>query len=296
MKLYLRILGYLRPHAGLFVTSIVAMTIFAALDAFSFTLLIPFLNVLFGANSLALSGRGGMFGSGSSTMGRLLEWAVGDLVSAGSAMGALRNVVLVIFGVFVVKNVALYVQNYTTSMTEGRVTRDIRNQIYGHLLRLGFPFFQRTRTGQIISRVTSDVDQMRMLVTNNLSKALSNSIQTVFFLGMLLLISWKLTLVAAISLPPMLGLWGRFRKRLRTGVLSVLDAVGEVSSNIQETVSGIRVVKASGAEEWELERFHGLTRRHYRAMVRNERWRQFFGPATEMITASSVLALLWFGS
>ena len=291
MKLYLRILRYLRPHAGLFGITVAAMTVYAALDAFSFTLLIPFLSVLFDTGAAS----GGLFGD-SSPIGRLLEWAVGDLVEAGSEMAALRNVVLVIFVVFLVKNAALYVQNYTTSMTEGRVTRDIRNQIYGHLLHLGFPFFQRTRAGQIITRVTGDVDQMRTLVTNNLSKALSNVLQTVFLLGALLMTSWKLTLVAAIALPPMLGLWGRFRKRLRAGVLTVLDAGGEVSSHLQETVAGIRVVKASGAERWELERFQALTQRHFKALVRNERWRQFFSPATEMITATAVLALLWYGS
>ncbi|MDQ3555689.1 MAG: ABC transporter ATP-binding protein/permease [Gemmatimonadota bacterium] len=294
MTLYLRILRYLRPHVRLFLLSIAAMTVYAALDAFSFTLLIPFLNILFGGASAA-GGGAEIFGGGSA-IGRLLEWTVGDVVRAGSEMGALRNVVVVIFGVFLIKNVALYVQNYTVSITEGRVTRDIRDDIYRHLLHLGFPFFQRTRTGQVISRVTGDVDQMRMLVTNNLAKALSNTIQALFLLAMLLLASWKLTLVAVVFLPPMLGLWGRFRKRLRTGVLGVLDAVGEVASHIQETVSGIRLVKASGAEEWEQRRFQALTRGHYRALVRNERWRQFFAPATEMITATAVLALLWYGS
>src|SRR5690606_22687089 len=126
------------------------------------------------------------------------------------------------------------------------------------------------------SRVTSDVDLMRSLVTDNLSKALSNSLQAVFYLTALLLLSWKLTLVTVLFLPPMIGLWARFRTRLRRGGLRVLGAVGEVASQIQETVSGIRVVKASGAEAWESERFRGLTRGHYKALIRNERWRQFF--------------------
>ncbi|MBW3628785.1 MAG: ABC transporter ATP-binding protein/permease [Gemmatimonadetes bacterium] len=293
MRLYLRILGYLRPHAGLFAVTVLAMTVYAALDAFSFTLLIPFLDVLFSGAGPSTTGG---FIAGGSAMGRLLGWAVGDLMQAGSEMAALRRVILVIFAVFLVKNLALYVQNYTTSMTEGRVTRDIRDEIYGHLLRLGFPFFQHTRTGQITTRVTSDVDQLRALVVNALSKVLSNLLQTLFLLVALLMISWKLTLVAALALPPMLGLWSRFRKRLRKGVLTVLDAVGEVSSHLQETVAGIRVVKASGAEQWEHERFKTLTRRHYKALVRNDRWRMFFGPATEMITATAVLALLWYGS
>jgi ATP-binding cassette, subfamily B, bacterial MsbA len=291
MKLYFRILRYLRPHAGLYALSIAAMTLFAALDAFSFAMLLPFLHVLFYGEQ-----GGGEMMAGDNLLGRLLNRVIGEGILQAEPMDALRGVVLTLFFIFLAKNVALYVQQYTVQMVQGRVTRDLRNQIYEHLLRLGFPFFQRTRTGQIITRVTADVDLMRSLVTENLSKAISSLLQAAFYLSFLLMISWRLTLVTVLFLPPMLGLWARFRKRLRTGVLKVLDAVGELSSHLQETVSGIRVVKASTAEEWENRRFQALTRGHYKALIRNERWRQFFAPATEMITAVAVLALLWFGS
>jgi len=291
MKTYLRILGYLRPQSGLFVVSIVAMTLHAALDAFSFTLLIPFLNVLF-------TGAGGadLLGDGTGPVHRLLDWLLGGLIDPERPMVALRNVVLVMFVVFLVKNLAAYVQQLTVSIIEGRVTRDIRNQIYRHVLGLGLPFFQRMRSGQVISRITVDVDQLRTLVTANLAKALSSVIQVSVFLVVLVSLSWQLTLMALLFLPPMLGLWARFRKRLYLGIHKVLDAVGDLSSQIQESVGGIRLVKASGAEEWEDSRFREVTARHYAAWVRNERWRQFFPPATEMITALAVLGLLWFGS
>ncbi|MDB4950040.1 MAG: transporter transrane region [Gemmatimonadetes bacterium] len=297
MSLYARILRYLRPHAGIFGVSVAGMVVYAALDTFSFTLLIPFLYVLFGMQGGAA---GGAFGAGGPTGGgamhRLLDWAVGDLVTGAPPMAALRNVVLLLFAVFMVKNVALYVEQYTISMTEGLVMRDMRRQIYARLLQLGFPFFQRTRTGQIISRVTVDIEQMRSLVTRNLAQFASNLLQAVFFFAAMLLISWKMTLVAVLCVPLMLVLWQGFRHRLRRGVLKALNAGGEVSSHLQETVSGIRLVKASGAEAWENRRFAALTQGQYKAQLRNDRWRQFFGPATEMITASAILGLLWYGS
>ena len=292
--MYLRILQYLRPHAGLFAFSILAMVVFSSLDAFSFTLLIPFLDVLFRAGSEAAA-NGGLL-DGNSPLHGMLRSVVGDLVIDAPPMVALRNVVLVLFVVFLLKNIAGYLYSYTSLVVEARITRDIRDHIFAHLLRLGFPFFQRTRSGQIIARVTSDVDQMRSLVTSNLSKALAAACQSAFYLAGLLLLSWKLALVAMISLPPMLLLWGRFRKRLRAGVLRLLDARGDLSSHLQETVGGIRLVKVSGAEAWENERFQELTRLHYKATVRNDRWRQFFPPATEMIIAISVLGILWYGS
>jgi ABC-type multidrug transport system fused ATPase/permease subunit len=165
MTQYFRILGYLRPHAGLFAISI-AMTLFAALDAFSFAMLIPFLHVLFYGDQ---GGSAGVHGGGQPAR-PAAGWAIGDRVASRPPDGCAAQRGADLFFIFLAKNVALYVQQYTVQMVQGRVTRDLRNQIYGHLLRLGFPFFQRTRTGQIITRVTMDVDLMRSLVTENLSR------------------------------------------------------------------------------------------------------------------------------
>ncbi|HEX6042557.1 ABC transporter ATP-binding protein [Longimicrobium sp.] len=295
MNTYVRILRYVRPHAGLFGLAIGTMALWAALDAFSYTLLIPFLRVLFGQGD-ALSGLDTFLSPDAGPVVRFLRGAVGWAIAGRDPMDALRNVVLFLFVIYAVKNVAYYVSQVAISVVEGRVTRDMRNDIYSHLLRLGFPFFQRTRAGQIISRVTNDVEQMRSLVTSNLAKLLWESFQAVFALVIMIGLSWKLTVVAALFMPPMLGLWARLRKRLRRAVLRVLDAVGETASHIQETVSGVRLVKASGAEAWEEARFQKLTRGQYKAHVKNERWRKFFTPATEMITAVSILAMLWYGS
>ena len=294
MNLYRRVLRYLRPHSGLLAIAIVAMTLHAALDAFSLTLLAPFLKVLFSGGGAADAGA--LFGGG--VAGQVVEWVMGLALGDGTRtpMQALFAVVGVIFVALLLKNVALYVQSYTSMLVEGLVTRDLRNDIYTHLLHLGFPFFQRTRAGQIISRVTGDVDQMRSLVTANLIRAVSSLVQSLVLIGVLVALSWRLTLVALLAIPPMILLWARFRKRLRRGVLKVLDAVGEVAAQIQETVSGIRLVKASGAEAWEERRFRTVTQRHFKALSRNERWRKFFSPATEVVTAASILVLVIYGS
>jgi ATP-binding cassette, subfamily B, bacterial MsbA len=293
VKLFLRILSYLRPHRGVFFVSVVAMTVFAALDAFSFTLLIPFLDVLFTAGQ---DGAAATRFTGDGTIHRLLDRVMGGLLADRAPMHALRNVVLVMFVVFLLKNIAAYVKGYTTAIVQNRVARDLRDQIYSHILRLGFPFFQRTRAGQVISRATMDVDGVRQVVTDNLAQAVSSILQVSFYLIALLIISWRLTLVALVVLPPIVFLWRKFRKYLLAAVHRVLNSVGELSSHIQETLGGIRLVKTSGAEEWEVRRFQNLTQIHYKAVIRNDRWRLFFPPATEMVTATALLAILWYGS
>ena len=293
LRLYARILRYLKPYRGLFVVSVIAMGVFSTLDAFSMALLIPFLEVLFRdpgqAGTTLFEGKEGVVWD-------WLQEAVGGLIPVDAPMVGLRNVLLILFMVFLLKNLALYLQLYTVVVIEQRVTKDLRDEIYDHLMGMDLGYFQRTKSGQIISRVTNDVDQLRTLVTRNLATGLSNLIQAVVFLVLLLLISWPLTLATMIALPLMMGLWNRFRQRIWKGVLKVWDAVGEVSSQVQESIGGVRLVKATGSEAYESKRFRELTRRQYKATVRNERWRQFFPPANEMIIASALLVVLWFGS
>ncbi|NIP80777.1 MAG: hypothetical protein GWM90_16805, partial [Gemmatimonadetes bacterium] len=244
MRRYVRILRYLGPYRGLFVLSVVAMAVFSALDAFSMALLIPFLEVLFRDPGEAGSA---LFAGKEGAIWDWLEAAIGGLIPPDAPMVGLRNVLLILFAVFLLKNLALYVQLYTVVVIEQRVTKDLRDQIYEHLMQMDLGFFQRTKSGQIISRVTNDVDQLRTLVTRNLATGLSNVIQTVVFLVLLLLLSWPLTLATLVALPLMMGLWNRFRQRIWKGVLKVWDAVGEVSSHIQESIGGVRLVKATGS-------------------------------------------------
>ena len=293
MRRYARILRYLKPYRGLFALSVAAMGLFSVLDVFSMAMLIPFLDMLFRDPAEAGSA---LFADKEGRIYDLLNDVIGSFVPPGAPMEGLRNVLLILFAAFVLKNLALYVQLYVVVVIEQRVTKDLRDQIYSHLMEMDLGFFQRTKAGQIISRVTNDVDQIRTLVTRNLAQGLSNVIQALVFLVALLLISWPLTLATLIALPLMMGLWQRFRKRIWAGVLKVWDAVGEVSSHIQESIGGVRLVKATGSEKYEEERFRKLTRRQYKATIRNERWRQFFPPANEMIIAAALLVVLWYGS
>src|SRR5690606_24032351 len=179
---------------------------------------------------------------------------------------------------------------------EQAVTRDMRNQVYSHLVDLDLSFFGRTRAGQIISRLTGDVDQLRMLVTRNISKFISSVFQVLASLGALLMLSVELTLVSLVVLPAMFGLWSRLIRRLRRGDRTALNLAGEVASHLQETVSGIRLVKGSAAEEFERQRFRRLTENLFRSVVKNEMYRALASPLTEMLGAIGTVLLLWYGS
>lgn len=287
MSTYGRILGYLRPHAWLFLAGALATALFAGLDAFSYVLLIPFLETVFGSGG----------GSGGSSIGRALDATVGRFVDLdGDPQAAVGGIILFILVVIALKNVVDVARSYLVARVEQGVTRDLRDRVYEHLLDLDLAFFARTRTGQIVSRLTHDVEQLRTLVTKELAKVLSSVLEFGAALFWMLLISGRLTLAAFIVVPLTMVVWGPLVRRLRRRDRRVLHLAGEVSSHIEETVSGIRLVKSASAESLEQARFQGLTRAYFDAFLRTVKLRSLAAPITELLVAVGTAILLWYGA
>jgi subfamily B ATP-binding cassette protein MsbA len=295
VSLYLRILSYLRPYLGSFALAVFATSIFAALDAFSLALLIPFLRTLFSdaadpAAAPAPAADGGL-------LDRLLDGSIGRFVDLSAPREeAIQGIVVFVLAVFALKNLFDFLRIYLVAWIEQSVTRDLRNDVYDHLLDLDLVFFGRTRVGQIVSRLTHDVEQLRTLVTKELAKVLSSVFELAAALAVMLMISWRLTLASVVVLPAVFALWGPLLRRVRRGDRKVLDLAGDVNSHLQETLSGIRVVKASSAETHERTRFHRLTFAYFKNFVRTERFRALANPVTEMAAAVGTVLILWYGA
>ena len=294
VTLYLRILSYLRPYAGVFALAVIATSIFAALDAFSLALLIPFLRTLF---SDAQPGSAEPSPAGGALLDRLLEATLGRLVDLGGPRDeAIQGIIFFILAVFVLKNLFDFARIYLVAWIEQSVTRDMRDAVYDHLVELDLVFFGQTRVGQIVSRLTHDVEQLRTLITKELAKILSSVFELAAAAVLMLLISWQLSLAATVVLPGVFAIWGPLLRRVRRGDREVLDLAGEVNSHLQETLAGIRLVKASSAESHERERFRRLTRSYFRNFVRTERYRALANPVTELVGALGTVVILWYGT
>ncbi len=295
VSLYLRILSYLRPYLGVFALAVMATSIFAALDAFSLALLIPFLRTLFAGSDDGVSV--GADGPDDALLDRLLDGTLGRFVDVTAPRDeAIQGIILFLLAVFLLKNLFDYARIYVVAWIEQSVTRDLRCEVYDHLVELDLVFFGRTRVGQIISRLTHDVEQLRTLVTKELAKILASAFELVAALSLMVLISWQLTLASIIVLPGVFAIWGPLLGRVRRGDRRVLDLAGEVNSHLQETLSGIRLVKASAAESHERRRFHRLTWAYFKAFVRTERFRTLANPVTEMVGALGTVVILWYGT
>jgi ATP-binding cassette, subfamily B, bacterial MsbA len=290
MRLYLRLLGFLRPYKGLLAAAFVATAGAALFDALTIVAMIPLLRALFQQGPFA-------FETADNRIGELLDRTVGMLAEPGMpAQELLLRINLFILTVFLIKNIFDFFQQYLVVKLEQSVTRDLRVQTYDHLVDLDMRFFGKTRAGQIITRLTSDADQLRNLMTKNVAKLTTSILSVVITIAIMIDFSFKLTMVALVVLPAMFGIWGRFLKRLRRGDRKVMNLGGEVASHLQETVLGIRQVKSAGAEPFEKQRFADWTQSYFKAVVRNERVRALASPMTEMIGALGTMLLLWYGS
>ena len=181
--IYKRLLPYLRPHAWRMAITIVANLLAALLDGFAIALLIPFLNILFHQPSTSLK---------SGWVAKLLNATVGSQIIPGDEMRSLRNVILVVLASVLLKNLLVWIAGQFGATLQEYVTRDLRNQAYQHVLDLDMRFFNRTRAGQIITRLTSDADQLRLLLTKNLVKLATSVMQIVAAIAYMVAVSFKL--------------------------------------------------------------------------------------------------------
>jgi len=292
VALYARVLSYLRPHLATLVAAGAATLAFATLDASAYVLLIPFVDALFSSAPTGGSGAGD-----ADSMSRLLDATVYRIVDVqGDALQAVQGIIVLILVVFLLKNVFDFARTYLVAWIEQSVTRDLRNEVYDHVLRLDLSFFGRTRVGQITSRITQDVEQVRRLLTTELAKFLSSAFEFAVAVTFMLLLSWKLTLAAFVVSPGAMAVWVPLVKRLRRGDRRVLDLAGDMSAHIQETLSGIRVVKSSSAENLERERFRSITGDYHRTFLKAERLRALAAPLTEALATVGTVVILWYGA
>jgi subfamily B ATP-binding cassette protein MsbA len=306
VRTYLRTLGFLKPHLYVFFVAVIATFLFAAFDALSIVFFIPFLGALFSKQGLDVSG--GVMSQGQTLPGTGSEGGTSPLdVAVDATLGrfvdldgdpadAIRGIILCILGVIALKNVFDFLKVYLMARVQQGVTRNLRDDVYDHLLELDMAFFGKTKMGQILSRLTYDVEQLRVLVAKELGKVVSQFFEFLAAAGVMLLISVKLTLLAVVVVPVTMGIWGPMIRKLKRNDRRVLESAADVNTHIQETLTGIRLVKSSATEGYERTRFHGLTLRYYKRFLRSERLRALASPITETLTALGTVIILWYGA
>ncbi|MFN5581182.1 ABC transporter ATP-binding protein [Gemmatimonas sp.] len=285
--LWRRLWRFVGPHTGKLVVVVLLNAAAAFADVFSFALLVPFFNAFFKADQLLPA---------SGTIGRVLDATIGFLLNEQDRMGSLRNVMLIVIGAVTLKNTLIWLSGQVGVQLQEYVVRDLRNAVYSHLLRLPLPWFTRNKVGQVISRVLSDTATAKTVVTELVTRTMWSGAQVIATLVAMFTTSWRLSLAALVIAPVTIGAIQPVLRKLRRGYRRLGDEQGEMTSLVQEVVSGVRLVKSYRAEAREEQKFHERNGAFARGFVKVGRLALLSGPVTETLGTFTAVAILFYGA
>ena len=269
------------------VATVALSVVAAALDAYSFALLIPFLNALFGLPPIPIS---------NNLAARMLQSTIGVFLDPADKMGSLQHVILAILFIITLKNTLVWLGGQFGVQLQEYVVRDLRDAVYRHLQRLPLGYFTKSRAGQLLSRVLVDTDQTKQLATELVTRAIQSAALVISYVTLMFAISWQLSVMALLVVPVLMLALQPLLKRLRSGYRRLRNDYGEMMSVLQEVVAGIRLVKAFRAEAYEDQRFTGASNTFSAGMVKVSRAAFLSQPLTEVIGTIITVFVLWMGA
>ena len=218
-----------------------------------------------------------------------------DQVLDEKNMFMLNLIVGAIILIFLIRGFATYGQTYNMSYIGQRVIIDVREAIFNHLQKLSLSYFDRRKTGVIMSNLTNDVAALQTAVVDNLISFITESVTLIGSLVSMLLIDWKLTLVTFITVPVVLVIINVFGKKLRVAGHDVQGRVADITALLQEVISAVRVVKSFAREDFERKRFEDENDRNFKAVIKATKLTSLLSPMVEFSAAIAVAVILWYG-
>ena len=303
LKTYFRILNYIKPYWKHLVASVFFTILFALLNGGSIYLTIPLLDTLFQeSQTVSVQQPASQLEKASQA---LPDWfddikqavsnTFNNFVFSGSKTEALLKICLLILFTFLGKNLFGYLQAYFLAVVEQGLTRDLRDDAYTHLHTLPMSFFKNEKTGNLISRITNDVNVVNASVSAVFLNLIREPLNIIVFLGIALSISWKLTLISIIVLPFSMGIisWIGLILRRQSGMLQ--EKMSDITTVLHETISGVKIVKAFGMEDYENKKFKRETNSYFKLILKIVRIRNSASPITEFLSVIVGIFLVYYG-
>ncbi len=286
---------FARPYRWNVVWSVVFNFLTTFFTLFSFAFIMPILRILFQIDTTTYSFM--EWGSGDIKEVALnnFYWYVTTLIDrfGGSATLALMALLLII-GTFL-KVITAYLSDYFMIPLRNGVVRDIRNNLYRKIVSLPIGFYTHERKGDIMSRLSGDVTEIEVSVAASLAALVKQPIMIIGCLAMMLVISWKLTLFVFVLLPFAGWIMGSVGKKLKAKSLRAQELLGTILSTTEETIGGLRVVKAFNAER-QMERMFGEETNEFLEVSNSIQRRYALAhPMSEFLGTIAICIVLWFG-
>lgn len=219
---------------------------------------------------------------------------VTDKVLVEKSYDALVVACIIMLGVSLVKGVSIYFNTYLGAKLSGKMAMNIRTKMYTKVQNLSFDFFSESKSGDLMSRFTIDTDRALTIISSTF-KAFADLIAVIYLVGSLFFTNVKLALISVLILPLILGIIKKYSKRMRNTGRDIQDSFGKLNTILQEGISGIRVVKAFAAEEFEIDKYKKENEENFKHTVKNRRLDARVKPLVEFINSAAVIAVLFYG-
>lgn len=233
---------------------------------------------------------GGMDGAFAYMTGPLLKQMFSE-----RNQGLLQLLPFVVIGIFLLRGVGRYVNEYFIRTAGQLAVQDIRNDVYRNNMFLGLRFFNNNPIGVLMSRVLNDVTIMQEGVANVITGLFRDGFGALFLLGVVFYLNWQLAIIAFLVIPLTIYPAQKIGRRIKNLSRESQGKMGDISSILQETFSGIKVIKAFGLEQREIGKFEAKNQDYYRYLRKSIKYEGLSTPIMEVLTSLGIAGVIWFG-
>jgi ATP-binding cassette, subfamily B, multidrug efflux pump len=225
----------------------------------------------------------------------LIQYTLDEHVAFGN-YGAMVEVMIWLLLLLIVQSIAQYIHTYLSGWLGQQIIRDIRSNLYEHIINLRLRFFDRTPIGRLVTRTISDVETLSDVFSEGLAAMVGDLLQIVFILGFMFYQDWRLALLSVSTFPLLLISTYIFKEKIKVAFNDVRNAVSNLNTFVQEHLTGMNIVQIFASEKNEFEKFKAINEDHKQANLRSVLYYSIYFPVAEIISAAGIGLLVWYGS
>ncbi|MEM9417008.1 MAG: ABC transporter ATP-binding protein [Bacteroidota bacterium] len=225
----------------------------------------------------------------------LVQLTIDRYIAAGDYTG-LVHMVLLLVGLLTVQGMVQYFQTYLGDWLGQRVIKDIRIQLYTHILQLRTRFFNQTPIGRLVTRNISDTETLANVFKEGIASLMSELLQILLMMALMFYINWRLALLSLSTMPLILLVTYVFKEKIKHVFGAVRNAVAQLNSFVQERIIGMSIVQIFGREQHELAQFKALNEAHRNAGIQSVQYYARYFPLLSLINSLSISLLIWYGA
>jgi ATP-binding cassette subfamily B protein len=225
----------------------------------------------------------------------LIQYTIDNFILADNANG-LFTMVMIMFGLLAFQTIIQYYHTVLTNWLGQSAILDLRKLVFSHLLSLRLKYFDNTPIGTLVTRAVSDLETIADVFSEGLIVIIGDILQIVVIVGVMMYIDWRLTLISLATIPFLLIATYIFKERTKKAFQDVRIEVAKLNTFLQEHISGMRIIQLFVREKAEMEKFKNINRRHRIAHIKSVWYYSIFFPVVELMSATSIGLLVWYGS